>query len=231
MTYHFKANPVAVKSVKFTAKIGKVTVHKFDKKCTIQLGDPDHGHAGIEFHAEVTLEIKPKAKGKPDFGVLAFIQNTNYDFKRAPPLTPAPPGSPSWECSNSSGNWALDGAGHQSRAAQGINILSWRDSPGVFLEEGQHVFEVVEMTGDFKTYLCWIAAGRRQSLARIDWSARGVAVAIGNTKGDCSDAALPMNWGLRPGSDAQSANAAVYGAAAGTPVFSPEAKPTKWWRC
>ncbi len=86
------------------------------------------------------------------------------------------------------------------------------------------------MAGDFQTYLCWIAAGRRECLARIDWSVSGSAVTIGATKGDCSDPTIPMNWGLQPGSASQNAKPAIY-TNAGGPVFSPKADPTKWWKC
>src|SRR5947209_2023857 len=84
-----QAGRVFVKSVMFTAKIQKVSIHKFQQKCTLQLGDPDNRLFGIYFHADVVLDLVPNTKGKADFGILGTIQNVNFLYKRTPPLKTA----------------------------------------------------------------------------------------------------------------------------------------------
>jgi hypothetical protein len=229
-----------VKSATFSAKLAKVLVHKFQGKCSVQLGDPS-GTPGIAFKAKVILEKAPGAPGKIDWGELDLVQNINFHFRRTPPLTPDPQHKLSHECCGSSGAWQLDAnAAHPltkpRKCTIGGNPLAGSDSPGIFLEQGTHSFEAVDAQASFRTFLVWRVGGAEVVLARIDWAWEAHAIGIGGPGGTCASVNINDSWVLKPGAPVGPtkpgpAGAAILGAAAGTPVMAPGADPTKWTLC
>jgi hypothetical protein len=229
-----------VKSVDFSANNAKVLVHKFDGKCTVQLGDPS-GTPGITFKAKVVLEKAPGATGKIDWGEIDLVQNINFHFSRSSPLHPDPQHKLSHECCDSSGAWQLDAnPAHPltkpRNCSIGGNRLQGSDSPGIFLEQGKHTFEAVDATASFQTFLVWRVGKTEVVLGRIDWAWEAHAIGIGGPGGTCQSATINDSWALKPGAPvvppkAGPAAAAVMGAAAGAPVMAPTADPTKWLLC
>jgi hypothetical protein len=229
-----------VASVDFRASCAKVLVHKFDGKCTLQLGDPS-GTPGIAFRAKVILEKAPGAAGKVDWGELDLVQNIDFHFRRTPPVTPDSQHKLSHECCGSGGAWQLDANAARPltrprKCTIGANPLQGSDSPGIFLEQGTHSFEVVDAQASFRTYLVWRVGKAEAVLGRIDWTWEAHAIGLGGPGGTCQSATIKDSWALEPGAPvvppkAGPAAAAVLGAAAGTPVMAPAADPTKWVLC
>jgi hypothetical protein len=229
-----------VKSVDFSADNAKVLVHKFDGKCTVQLGDPS-GTPGITFKAKVILEKAPGATGKIDWGELDLVQNINFKFRRTTPLHPKPGSGLSHECCGSAGAWQLDAnparpLTRPRRCTIGSNPLQGSDSPGIFLEQDGHPFEAVDAQASFQTFLVWRVGKTEVVLGRIDWAWEAHAIGANASGGACQNTTLGWSWALKSGAPvvppkAGPAAAAVMGAAVGTPVMAPTADPTKWVLC
>jgi hypothetical protein len=241
MKHMFQIGAVYVKDFTFTATTKTISVHKFQHKCAVQLGDPDNGQPGIEFEGNVVFEIDPRNKGQRQTGMLEIIQNVNFAWKRTPPLHPKAKSKLQFECRNSNNQWYYDGSkaenarlGPKPKKVIKPDIKRV-DSPAVYLEEGPLAFERVEMDDKFRTYLCWSVGNQRIVLARIDWSCKGEASLIGQQTGDCGSEKLQRkNWQLVLGSAAQNASPAIIGPLASPPppIKKPDAdKDTKWDLC